>query len=296
MGKTKEAKPFNRLAVEFQWTPELDEDHIFPKERELITQLRQDYPHISEWTDRLVLYFIFARRHDLEQIKKLMDDNLKMLQEYNLNRRMTADELDPSYKTVPYITYFKNVTDCHDRPIIYADLGLMDPKKNRKHILFPLLWYEQQFLTDNYTIRYLRNGINCVVDMKNMALRNFDMSSEGKATHNAMMGVFPRRARAISVVNGGTFFRIIWSIAKGVAPKKMTKRIVNVPNKEELHKLIPTNRLLASLGGNPNLTFDYFVKEVEIYDRNYNTKEAISAKTRPALRAESEEPVSTSSS
>lgn len=64
--KTQTEKPekaFNRLPLEFQWTEGLDVDHIFPQEREMIVEFRKHFgSEIDYWSDKMVLYFLFARR------------------------------------------------------------------------------------------------------------------------------------------------------------------------------------------------------------------------------------------
>ncbi|PRP88479.1 tyrosine-protein phosphatase non-receptor type 9-like [Planoprotostelium fungivorum] len=279
MGKTKnkEDKPFNRLAAEFQWTPDLDEDHIFPREREMILKLRDANPDIQDWSDKLILYFLFARRHDLEKTQELLDLNVKMLKEMNLyGRRLTRKEI--ADLDVGRYMFFANTVDVHDRILVFLDMSKADPKRNRKQFLWPAVWYEIQFHTDVYTVRYLRNGLVLVGNMEGMyanhdpAIKQMDTSSEGKEASKGMMGLFPRRVRQMAVVNGGAIFKIVYQIAKTIMPRKMTKRVAMIGN-EDLKKLVPASSLPPLVGGTTDLTVEKFVRDLDEYDARYTLSE-----------------------
>jgi hypothetical protein len=63
-----------------------------------------------------------------------------------------------------------------------------------------------------------------------------------------MTSVFPRRVRALYVVNAGTLFRAAMKFANLVLPKKLIKRI-KVVTVEELKEFIPLNSLHPKFGG-----------------------------------------------
>ncbi len=68
----KKEKTFNDLDLKFQLQPEDDPDKIFAEEKEMIQELRKEFPNYSEYSDKYLVTFLCARRHKLEETKKLM--------------------------------------------------------------------------------------------------------------------------------------------------------------------------------------------------------------------------------
>jgi len=264
--KEKKEKTFNRLPAEFQWKEGMDEEHIYPKELEMIETLKTAFPEIQGWNNKLVLYYLFARRCDVESTKLLLQDSLKILKEFNLlDRRLTFEE--SKLRDSP-LYFFKNNVDVNDRPVIHFDAGRMT-KKNTREIVFPQQWYEIQFMTDNYTLRYLRNGLSIVADAERSSLRHVDTSASGKALYKEMTGTFPRRLRSIVVVNTGFAFAAMYQVVKLFTPRKLTKRITLFSSSKQLFEFVPVVRLPTSLGGTSGLTYDKFIEQMEQYDQQY---------------------------
>jgi len=70
-------KTENDLAERFQWTEELDPDHIFDEEKELISKLRQEIPQLVDENDKFVATFLFARRHNFTETSILLKEFYK---------------------------------------------------------------------------------------------------------------------------------------------------------------------------------------------------------------------------
>jgi len=102
-------------------------------------------------------------------------------------------------------------------------------------------------------ISALRNGSIYIIDMDDFGWKNLDFSSRGRENSRNMTGLFPKRMRALYVVNPGLLFLAALKAAKLILPKKIHKRI-HPMSLQELRELIPEQNLHPKYGGKLQLT------------------------------------------
>ena len=52
----------------FQLTDKHDAEHIFPEEHEMIAELRNRIPLLRFYSEKFIVYFLCARRHDVDEV------------------------------------------------------------------------------------------------------------------------------------------------------------------------------------------------------------------------------------
>jgi len=265
----KDKKTFNSLPAHLQWRQGLDEDHIFPEEYEMIRELRDEFGDlIADWSDKLVVYFLFARRCELEPTRKLIKAYTSMLQEIGwLHRRPTLDDA-PMLKTG--LIMFKNgAVDKFDRLVVFFNVKHLQPGQFTKTENLLSLVYETNLIADTVSVRYLRNGFSQVVELSGFGWRNLDTSQDGKDLLKAMQGLFPRRIRQFWVVNGGYLLRMVMGVAKLLLPAKMIERVDTVYT-TKLKENIDSKWIPKEYGGDCEMTLEGMMKELRQYDAQFN--------------------------
>jgi len=254
--KTGKRKTFNRLDERFQLDPSIHSDeHIFPEELDLIRQMRQRNLALKQRSDKWLAIFLIARRHNLDAAMALLDTYLKREKLLGFDKKPPQAKDCVKMFRMGQFMHITNTYDKYERMIHY----IIACKDFSKTIPTPERWaayfYEQEREMDEEPLRYWRNGITLVVDLRNWGLRNLDFSSAGKEINNALTGLFPNRMRALCVFRAGTFLRIGLKAARTVFPAKMMKRIM-VISTDELKELVPAKYLLKEYGGDPSITPD----------------------------------------
>jgi len=265
--KEKE-KTFNDLAPEYQWNPSLDPDHIFDGERELIKQLKKDLPSLENESDKFVLVFLLARRHDYKDSLDLLKKFIKLQTDYGF-----TPSYPPSFSHHPnLIPLSKSLEipmmlaigerDKYDRMLRYFFMGQDNPDSRDRKTTYCLMFWETYFLVNVEPLSVWRNGISIVVDFKGFGWKNIDMSSKGRAVNRDVQGTFPFRFRSFYCVNGGSVVGALVQAAKLVVPKKIMSR-VNWIDQTLLKESIPSKSLLKRYdGGESDLYFDNWIVKV----------------------------------
>jgi len=262
----KKVKTFNRLDERFQWKPSLDDNHIFPEEIEMISKLRSIFPEIEEWSDKRVLYFLFARRHDFEATKDLLKKHIAKRKELGFDMNSpTFHHVKDAFKSQASNVVVKGAVDKHERLIVYYRIRHDLPKNLTIVQKYAILFWETFYRCDAEPIRYLRNGIIIFVDFEGFGFKNLDMSSEAKEFYNAMTGIFPRRIRQLYVVNGGAILRLALKAGKLILSKKIMKRITTL-DKKMIKELIPDRWLLSEYGGSLQVTFESTIEDISKHE------------------------------
>jgi len=264
-----EVKTFNNLPVHLQWHEGLDQDHIFPEEREMIEDLRDEFgDDIADWSDKLVAYFLFARRCDYENTRKLVRAYIDMLKEIGwLHRRPTVDDA-PMLKT-GLIMFKKGAVDKFDRMLVFFNVKHLNPGQFTKTENLLSLVYETNLISDTMPVRLLRNGFSEVVEMSGFGWRNLDTSQDGKDLLKAMQGLFPRRIRKFWVINGGYLLRMVMGVAKLLLPAKMIER-VDITTAAKLQENIEPQWIPTEYGGSCMMTLEGMMQELREYDDKFN--------------------------
>jgi len=263
-------KTLNGLPEHLQWLPGMDENHVFPEERHMIKEMRAIFGEdIDDWSDKLILYFLFARRCEPRQSEVLIASYLKTLKELGwLHRRPTIDNA-PMLKSGA-ILFDRMAVDKQDRILVFLNMKLVQPTMYTKEENLLNLIYETNLIADTMPVRLLRNGCTQVLEMEGFGLRNIDASHSGIELLKAMQGVFPRRVRQFHVLNGGWVLKIMMGLARRVLPSKLLERINVVANPLQLKEVIDQTWVPTRYGGQCKLNLDAMVEDLREYDRQFN--------------------------
>jgi hypothetical protein len=87
----KEHATFNQLDERFQLLPGMDLEHIFPDEKAMVEELRSKIPDLIYFSDKWIVFFLCARRHDLEETAGLIERHLALRREYNVSPKDVPD-------------------------------------------------------------------------------------------------------------------------------------------------------------------------------------------------------------
>jgi len=259
-GSTKEKKDkpekqekdfgtFNQLDPRFQLSPSDDPENIFPEEYDMIKEMRAQRPELERESDKFLVTFLCARRHDVGETIKLLDKYMKKRKELGLDEGIPSLQDDALRKHLEsaVIILPKRGYDKHDRMISYIYIS-----KNKKDtpidILYTYGFWETQYLILTHPLKYLRNGCILVVDFKGFGLSNVDLSSRGIEYSKALSGMFPKRIRKAYLINGGWLLKVISEAARLLLSKKLVGRM-EVGNVEGLKNYIDDEHLPVDYGG-----------------------------------------------
>jgi len=231
---------------------------------------------LNTWSDKTILYFIFARRHDLEAIKFLIRNHISKCKELGFDKMPpTFKDVEKNFRLNPCNVVIKGVVDKYERLVVYYRMQHEIAKAIPFHQKYAILFWETFYRCDLEPIKYLRNGIIILVDFEGFGFKNLDLSTEAKEFYHAMTGIFPRRIRSIYVVNGGPILKFALKAGKLVLSKKIMKRISSL-DKKGVKDLIPDKFLLKEYGGSCNISFNDSVKQIleedgkRMYNNNNN--------------------------
>eukprot|EP01111_Echinosteliopsis_oligospora_P000955 TRINITY_DN1119_c0_g1_i1.p1 TRINITY_DN1119_c0_g1~~TRINITY_DN1119_c0_g1_i1.p1 ORF type:complete len:316 (+),score=80.42 TRINITY_DN1119_c0_g1_i1:61-1008(+) len=263
-GESSKSKTFNDLDERFQWQEGMDPDHIFPEEKEMIAELRSKIPELERESDKFIAVFLFARRHAMPEVLELLKKYYEYKDQYGFHTHPTFTyhkELEKSQLDTAIIQ-FKGQRDRHNRILRYYIMSQDRPSSRTVESVITMWFWQTAYMIETEPLNAWRNGIVICVDLKDMSLKNLDMSSKQKEITRAMQGVFPFRIRAMLACNGGMFLSAMISAAKLFLPKKLMSRIQVIKDNKSLFEIIPKETLMkASFGGDcPLVKEDYFTE------------------------------------
>jgi len=240
-------KPFNKLDERFQVKDGDDPNIIFPDELKMVAVLRKRIPELKTFSDKMLVWFLCARRHDIEQTVGVLQKYLAKRHEFGFD--VSPPQMNDIAWSVKNMTlHLQGSVDKHDRMLFYYWIGNDHPKGRTLRQMFAYAFWETEYLCKTETLKVLRNGSVTILDMKNFHMSNIDFSSNGKQFHDALSGAFPKRMREIAVANPTLLFKVALAAAKTVLPKKISKRI-NSYSGDQVRALIPPQNLLREYGG-----------------------------------------------
>jgi len=243
----KKVKTFNRLDERFQLKPEHGGDFVFKEEKEMIREMKKKNIEFETLDDKLILSFLFSRRHDVNAATEVLTNHLRVKERVGFKETLpTRIDCEEIWKQ-GFIYKKSGVVDKHQRMIYYyfmeKDLHNRTPELDWKYAFFDC--YDT---IESESLSNLRNGAIYIVDMQNFGWRNLDFSSRGRENSRNMTGLFPKRMRALYVINAGILFMAALKAAKLILPKKIHKRIRPI-TLNELRDLIPEENLHPKYGG-----------------------------------------------
>jgi len=271
-----EYKTFNSLAPEFQVTEDHEPEYIYPKEYELIAEVRRQIPGVAKWPDRYILVFLFARRHSVPHTVKLLNKHLAYLKSLGC-KEITEDNLYPF--TPDLLTEEEFKLSLLEGPLAYKHL-LID-KHNRllqivrprywvygrismkKYVCFVLWWYYYSW--QHVPLRIHRNGMSVIIDMTNMGWSNLDYSTDVQNFLTQALSCFPGRMRQAWLVNSGWILNTALTLLSYVLSAKLMSRMVTV-TPSGLFDQVDREYVPVDLGGTwePDFRKEWYEKVLEL--------------------------------
>jgi len=273
----KKGETFNALDERFQLQPQHDDNHIFPEEYEMITEMRRKKPELEKESDKFLCVFLFSRRHDVEDTLELLEKYMKKRKEFgfDVNPPNVKEEALKKHIETGVILKQKGSVDKHDRLLNYIFVAKDRPKERQMNVLYAYGFWETTYQIQTETLRSWRNGSVLVVDFKDFSLFNVDFGPKTIEYSKALSGVFPKRIRKVYLMNGGWLLKLISEGAKLVLSKKLSDRVETV-HQDALKQLIPDEWLLRDYGGSSDYTVntwvDNVIKEQEKEDKEHQRK------------------------
>jgi len=71
-----------------------DPDHIFPEELEMIAELRKRMPVLQFYSDKFLVYFLCARRHDIDEVETLLQRYIEVMKEFKFHKKFPSIKRD----------------------------------------------------------------------------------------------------------------------------------------------------------------------------------------------------------
>jgi len=267
---------FNALAPEFQVTDQHDPDHIFPREYELIEEVRKLIPRAARWPARYILIFLFARRHSVPHSVKLLTKHIQYLDslgapeitEENLYPftpdQLTPEEFQLALMEGPLI-YKHMLLDKHERllQIVRPRCWIYGRLSMKKYVTFVLWWYYYSW--QHVPLKYHRNGMSVVIDMGNMGWSNLDFSADAQQFISNAITCFPGRMRQAWLVNTGWILSTALTLLSYLLSAKIMSRMLPTTT-EALMEKVDKKYLPVELGGEwvTNVRQDWYEKVVEL--------------------------------
>jgi hypothetical protein len=191
----------------------------------MIKQLRERIPELADWSDKYIVCFLCARRHDMEETIKLVERHVTKAKELGFDKNPPGlKELQEWLEQGCNLRY-PGAYDKHGRIVQYYWIA-KDKNKERpiEHIYMQLFW-ENYYTMETEPLNHLRNGSIIVIDFTGFGWKNLDVSSKGKEVTNALSGLFPKRVRSMYIINSGMLLKAALSLAKFILPKKLMARL-----------------------------------------------------------------------
>jgi hypothetical protein len=249
----KQGKTFNRLDAKFQLQAEHSEDHVFQEELEMLAEMRQKNPEFATLEDKFLLACLFSRRHNVQGAIELVQNHLKVREKVGFKEKLPSKGDCNQIWEQGFIYHRPRIFDKHGRQVYYYFMGKDFANKRTTELDWAYAFYDCYDSIQNEPVSALRNGAIYIVDMQEFGWRNLDFSSRGRENSRNMTGLFPKRMRALYVVNHGVLFMAALKAAKLILPKKIHKRI-HALSLDELRELIPEQNLHPKYGGKLELT------------------------------------------
>lgn len=281
---TPKKETFNQLDERFQVLDHHDPDIIFPDEYEMIKELRGQRAELEKETDKFLVVFLCARRHNIPDTLKLLDKFTKKRKElgFDVNPPSLKDEALKKHFEAGIILQHKGATDKYGRVLNYVFVARDKPKDRPISTLYAYCFWDVMYQIQTEPLKTLRNGCIMVIDFKGFGLSNVDLSPKGIEFSKALSGVFPRRIRKVYLLNGGWLLKLISQAASLLLSKKLIDR-VEIGDVEGLKNYINDEWLLANYQGK----WDYGPKElVETFKKHEEGLET-QKKQQQRLAAES---------
>lgn len=271
---TKDKKEtFNQLDEKFQVSDDMDPEIIFPEEYEMIKELRTERPELEKESDKFLVCFLCARRHNVPDTIKLLDKYVKKRKElgFDVNPPTMKDEALKKHFETGIMMQHKGAKDKYGRMLNYVYVAKDKPKDRPISTLYAYTFWDTNYQIQTETLKTLRNGCTMVIDFKGFGISNVDLSSKGIEFSKALSGVFPRRIRKVYLLNGGWLLKLITQAATLLLSKKLIDRM-EIGEVGGLKNYIDDEWLLTCYGGKWDFSVKDMVESFEKHDNAMLTK------------------------
>jgi hypothetical protein len=250
---------FNQLDEKFQVLDHHDPEIIFPEEYEMIKEIRTQRPELEKESDKFIVVFLCARRHNVPDTIKLLDKFVKKRKElgFDVNPPTLKDEALKKHFETGIMMQHMGAKDKFGRMLNYVYVAKDKPKDRPISTLYAYTFWDTNYQIQTETLKTLRNGCIMVIDFKGFGISNVDLSPKGIEFSKALSGVFPRRIRKVYLLNGGWLLKLITQAATLLLSKKLIDRM-EIGEMAGLKNYIDDEYLLTSYGGK----WDFSVKDM----------------------------------
>jgi len=264
------------LAPEFQLSADDDPEHIFPREYEIIAEVRHLVPEVARWPDRYILIFLFARRHSVPHTVKLLNKHIQYCNSMEF-REITEENLYPftpdqlteeEFKLSLYegpVAYKHILLDKHNRllQIVRPRYWIYGRLNMKKYISFIFWWY--YYTWQHVPLSIHRNGMAVIIDMTSMGWSNLDFSADVQNFISNALTCFPGRMRQAWLVNPGWILNTALTLLSYVLSAKIMSRMLTV-NPDTLFENVDKQYLPVDMGGTWVIDFkkDWYDKVLEL--------------------------------
>eukprot|EP01128_Nolandella_sp_AFSM9_P010770 TRINITY_DN7493_c0_g1_i1.p1 TRINITY_DN7493_c0_g1~~TRINITY_DN7493_c0_g1_i1.p1 ORF type:complete len:351 (+),score=90.14 TRINITY_DN7493_c0_g1_i1:18-1070(+) len=233
----EEYDTWNGLAPEFQLTEDHDRDHVFPKEIELLKELREKVPRAKDFPQKSLLAFLFARKHDVSRSAEFLNVHIAALDSLGIQLPTEETPIPVSFATIQKINAQKpngskellfrtGLTDKMGRMLAYQRFQYVIPGSlsyDQTLTVMTFWWYSNFYV---YPIASIRAGLAFVMDFHGTGFKNLDYSAEGQRIQKDTMSLFPGRIRAFYMINCNWVVTLMIKMGRLLYKKKIMDRIV----------------------------------------------------------------------
>ena len=107
------------MDIRFQLQPHHDPEHIFDEELEMVKILRERIPALEEWSDKFIVCFLCARRHDIEETVKLFEKHLSKAKDLGFDKALPKLKDLVDWMREGCLLRYPGIYDKHGRTVQY---------------------------------------------------------------------------------------------------------------------------------------------------------------------------------
>jgi len=238
--------------------------------------VRSQVPAAASIPARIILIFLFARRHSVSHSVKLLEKHLGWLDTMGLAPvteenpypftidMLTEEERQFAIREGP-VLYKHILTDKHNRLLQYIRLRCWFQGKipMKRYICSVIWWYYYSF--KHVPLSVHRNGMSVVIDMRDMGWANLDFSTDVQQFITSALTCFPGRMRQAWIVNTNWIFSTAWALVKMILSTKVMSRMVQL-SVENLVDEVEICNIPKDLGGEwePDVQKEWYEKVLEL--------------------------------
>lgn len=123
----KNVNTLNQLDEEFQLSSEHDPEHIFPKEKEMLNELREKREFLKKENEKLLAFFLCCRRHNIPEVLEVIDKFYEKKKQYGWFVEGSKGKNWPEINDISFLVQndllIPPIMDLHGRLIWWLNIG-----------------------------------------------------------------------------------------------------------------------------------------------------------------------------